>query len=839
MCISLSLSQSAASCESGIDRASRTTEAPVLAPTHPLRNAFTRYGRYAARHAITTLLISVAVAAILIYPFPFLYTTDFSNGASNIPLHVWTDAQRLEAKPQLEPDVIMRTLWVHGSYMRALERDVLLGAMELQDELLGPTKNFNPRQSTNTVELSDPLADLSPSDRNAFHVINGLTNQSWFYHSPLQYWSGDAEKIMEDPDILATVNERKTQPTSVNVTLRHSIVFSGKTFEDRRLVAADALVITLIHLRDSPIGRQWERKAEAAAAKMSDRWDVYPKDGREWQNQLYEFQFRPISTQDSIILALAYFLTAVYFFLSLSKIRAVKSKFGLIITVMTQIALSIMSSLTICAMFKIDLSKIPRAAYPLVILAMSLENVFRLINAVIVTPADHSTPGRIGFAFGQTAHVALANVTQNLLILWGLSRVVSPGVSSFCSFAAIAIIFDFFYLSAFFLSVLSVDVRRTELSDALEKASYRPGRSRAASQSRQQWAEALLQGKLALSTRIAGTIIMLGFVLVAQWHFSEHEGTVKSLSRVFNFIWKTQDPASPSSNGLAGLHQARSPTSWLRLQDHETAREVINVIKPTGHSYIARVYEPLVFVLKGADRIPPVKPRWFLDAVYDFAHHQVPRFILTVLLVVAAVRLLMNYLLWDELAESKAYEDLDDEPLLSIKTLSGGHALDVAMLSASSDGQVVSAGLDRVIRAWNVRYEFASYVVYGPKDLSENPMPIHAMTIDDDSRWLALLSTYKVFLWDLVEQKWGPSAPVDLYGQKPEAFFFGTREKGSNNLSVVIVRRNGTMVESWPTVRDSTEYIVCKTPLVCVSSFAESGQYKSPLARSLSVAADS
>ena len=619
----------------------RTTEAPVLAPTHPLRNAFTRYGRYVARHVLTTLLISVAVAAILIYPFPFLYTADFSNGASNIPLHVWTDAQRLEDKPQIEPDVIMRTLWVHGSYMKALDRDVLLGALELQDELLGPTKDFNPRQPTNTVDLSDPLADLSPSDRNAFHVINGLTNQSWFYHSPLQYWSGDASKISRDPDILLTVNERKTQPTSVNVTLRHSIVFSGKSFEDRRLVAADALVITLIHLRDCPVGRQWERKAEGLATKMRDKWDIYPSDGRVWQNQLYEFQFRPISFQDSVILTLAYSLTAIYFFLSLSKIRAVKSKLGLIITVMTQIALSIMSSLTICAIFQIDLSKIPRAAYPLVILAMSLENVFRLINAVIMTPADHSTPSRIGHAFGQTGHVALANVTQNLLILWGLSRVVSPGVSSFCSFAAIAILFDFFYLSTFFLSVLSVDVRRMELSDALEKASSRPNRSRAASQPRQQWTEALLQGRLALSTRIAGTIIMLGFVLVAQWHFSEHEGTVNSLARVFNFIWKNDKHASPSSNVLEGLHQARSPTSWLRLQDHETAREVINVIKPAGHSYVARVYEPLVFVLKGADRVPPVKPRWFLDAVYDFAHHQVPRFIVTVLLVVAAVRLLI------------------------------------------------------------------------------------------------------------------------------------------------------------------------------------------------------
>ncbi|KAK8041315.1 sterol-sensing domain of SREBP cleavage-activation-domain-containing protein [Apiospora phragmitis] len=70
---------------------------------HPLRSVFTRYGRYASRHVVTTLLISVAVASILVYPFPFLYTNDFTNGASNLPHHVWTDAQPLRPRVRLNP----------------------------------------------------------------------------------------------------------------------------------------------------------------------------------------------------------------------------------------------------------------------------------------------------------------------------------------------------------------------------------------------------------------------------------------------------------------------------------------------------------------------------------------------------------------------------------------------------------------------------------------------------------------------------------------------------------------------------------------------------------------
>lgn len=804
----------------------RTTDAPVLPPTHPLRTILTRYGKYAARHVLTTLLVSVLVSAILIYPFPFLYTTDFTNGASNLPLHVWTDAQPLEERPTVEPDVIMRSVWVHGSYMKALHHDVLLGALDLQDEILGPTTNFNPRRLGTDLAIKNPETNLSRDERDSFHVINGLTDQSWFFHSPLLYWACDAKKIEQDMDYLGTVNEKKTQPTSVNVTLRHSIVFSGKKFEDRQLVAADTLVITLLHLRDSPVGRQWERRTKDYAARTADKWDVFPTDGKSTGSQLYEFQFRPISVQDTVLLSLAYVLTAAYFILSLSKIRAVKSKLGLIITVVAQIAMSIVSSLTICAILRIDLSRIPRAAYPLVLMAMSLENVFRLINAVILSLADHSTSSRIGQAFGETAHIALASVAQNLLILWGLSKVVSSGVSAFCTFAAIAILFDFFYLSTFFLSVLSVDVRRTELSDALEKAASRNNRPYSDQQSRQSLMDAILQGRIALSTRIAGTIVMLGFVIMAQWHFFDSAYSSRGPLRLLRFLWKSDDNATSATVPYAQLHQARSPKSWLRLQDHETAKEVINVIKPWAHSYVARVYDPVIFVLKGADRNPPGgTTRWFPDAVYDFANHQLGRFIVIVVMLVASVYLLMNYLLWDEMAEVRG-EDDDEEPLITVKNLGHGHDLDVAKLLVAPDSQLISVGLDRRIRVWNLRYDFASYVLERPRSLMDDPFPILAMTVDNESNWLAILTTYRVLLWNIAEQKWGPSSSVDLYGQKPEAFFFGSVRKQAMK-SVVIVRRNGTMVEVWPDKSETAEYVICKSPLTCVVSIAKRGKHSS------------
>lgn len=804
----------------------RTTEAPVLPPDHPLRTAFSQYGTWTARHVKTVLPMSVALVFLMLYPIFFLYTTDATNvtsGVSNLPHHVWTDAQPLSERAVAEPDVIMRSIWVHGSYMKALDREILLGALELQNTLLGPTTDFNPRRPNAPRILPDDSTDMARDQRDAFHIVNGLTDQSWFFHSPLQYWGGSADNIVADKDIISTVNERKTQSTSVNVTLRHSIVFSGKRFEERRLVAADALVITLIHLKDSPLGRQWVRNAERLAAQVHDKWTVIPHDGKSMASQLYEFQFRPMSWPDWFLLTIAYSLTLFYLLLSLSKLRAVKSRFGLMATILAQIAASIGSSFTICAIFKIDLSRVPYYAYPLVVLAISMENSFRLINAVIMTSSSISIGDRIGEAFGQTAYVAVANRLQNLAILLGLSRITFPGVAAFCTFAAVAIVFDFLYLATFFLAVLSVDVRQRELYE-LEKASVRKTNAVYETTLLDRIRKIRNSG-VTVSTRVAGTIVILGFILLAQSHYALESGS-QWLNWIFTRSWRVAEPVISKSSLLVDIHQARSPTSWLRLQDHETAREVINVVKPWAHSYVARVYEPLIFVAKGADRIPHSPEPMLLPAVYDFIHNEIPRFVVFMLTLVALLLLLTNYLLQGNDKHADDPDHPDNEPLLSVRSLSHGHDLDVVKMSVSPGNKLVSVGLDRNIQIWDVPCNSRTRVMSDSETPLENPFPVLAMAVDDDSKWLALLTWQRVLLWDTEEQQWGLSLEVELGGHKPEAMFFNYANKTCEMPSLAIVRKNGTMLELDLEGGATKEFTICKTPFAMALPFSEPSKFQ-------------
>ncbi|KAJ3498786.1 hypothetical protein NLG97_g853 [Lecanicillium saksenae] len=773
-----------------------TTEAPDLSPSNPVRVAFTRYGNYVARHVILALLISGIVATILIYPIPYLFTDDFTNGASNLPHHVWTVARPLGRDAPVVPDIIMRSIWVHGDYMQALNKDLLSSALDLQDELLGPTEKFSPSASQGGFSANNDKWPMSAKNRDAVHIVNGLTNQSWFFHSPLLYWDCSRQQIQEDHDLITTVNERKTQSTSANVTLRHSIVFSGKKFEERQLLAADALVITLLHLRDSPVGRQWEHNAPLLTQKVKDKWDIYPKSGNIESSQLYEFQFRPISLYDMISLALAYGLTFLYFLASLAKLRAIKSKTGLTVTVITQIIFAILSSFTVCAIFNIDLSRIPRAAYPLVVLAISLENMFRIIYAVILTPAENSSSSRVGSAFGQTAHIALASTLQNVTILLGLSKLVSPGVAGFCIFAAIATVFDFFYLSTFFLSVLSVDVRRIELQDALFKASrLRHNHDYCEMRERPSWISNIIKGRVALSTRIAGTIVMISFVIIAQWHFFGDVSVLELAKRLLGGSTWESPATSEAVSPLDEIHQARSPGSWLRLQDHETAQEVINAIKPSAFSYVAKVYDPIVFVFKNSNRIPPQQKQRLLPAAYDFIDHHLAQFIISIFLVGAGLRLLASYLLWADEEARDQFPEVDENELLSVKTLSGGHVLDVVMVTAVPDGRIVSAGLDRTIRVWDVRSSVSSYELPGTKVLDGRGLfPVLGMAVDSESKWLAVLSTTQIRLWSLTEYSWSEPIPMESGSHRPEVFSFHAHST-QQTPRLLLVRKDGTLTD--------------------------------------------
>ncbi len=426
------------------------------------------------------------------------------------------------------------------------------------------------------------------------------------------------------------------------------------------------------------------------------------------------------------------------------------------------------------------------------------------------------TVSRIANALGDIGHLSLAAAAQNLFILWLLSKVVSPGVAAFCTFAAVAVVFDFLFHLTFFVAVLSVDVQRLELQDCFDKADANVSSSKGLDLRRKTWGGAFFGGKLTSSTRVAGTAIVISSVMTLNWHFLENEKLLQSPLRLLKQIFLSRGSIKSDSSSILAqsMNQVQSPTAWLTLQDHDTAREAIRVVKPQAHSFVAQVYDPLVFVLQGADRGGDRdSSRRLLAALLRLVREHSFPFALALVLSIAAVTLLMNYLLWNEMAGSSD-EIESDEPQLSVTTLFKGHALDVVMLQASAKGVIASIGLDRSICIWTInsgRIGFDRRILRTDSNI-RLLWPIVALAVGPCGQWLALCSiSGNISLYSLREHRFTQYAKVELANQPPSGLFVVPSHQ--QDRSILITLPDGRMIDIIIGGSTLDDFQICKSPL--------------------------
>ena len=418
---------------------------------------------------------------------------------------------------------------------------------------------------------------------------------------------------------------------------------------------------------------------------------------------------------------------------------------------------------------------------------------FRLINVVLETPPELAAKQRIGNALGEVGHLSLAIAFQNLALLYICSRFVTPLVADFCIFAAVTLVFDLVYHLTFFVAVLSVDVRRLELSESLQRLEishatrkYRP--------ERRTWFSAVRQGNLPLSTRFAGTGAILSIITAVNWHFFDVGDEPITLRTITDVLKRRKSSLVVDDTWSPPLiKQARTPADWLRIQDHNTARELFSFIKPGAHSFVARIYNPLFIVKSGAlgresDHIS------LLESLRHFAKgHAFPAALLVVS-VIAAVTLLTNYLLWSEFTHTSP----EEEAKFSVKTLLTPQKLDVVHLSACSKGHIAAVSLDKSTAIWINVQGMPLLTTLQTHTTKPRLWPIFAATMNNTGHVLALFTEGgQIGLWSVTASRFLFFPKIDLRGQTPLFFAFATlaTRTGAEKLSLIIVSPDGYVTE--------------------------------------------
>ncbi|RAR10498.1 ethanolamine kinase 1 [Stemphylium lycopersici] len=738
-----------------------TTEPPRLSTAHPIRRAFQAHGTATARHWLLSIVLTITISVLFCYQAIFQADSSAAAGLRNLPKHVWTSTTQVEG--ERPADVVVRQVWIHGDYMDAIKLPVLREALQVQQALING--------GFESAKANVPYTDQDLLARSQSGCLAAGPGENWGWHSPLMYWNCSLSALEHDPNLLETINARTRTHTPLNITLRPSTVFAGKSFSHTKLCAADALVITLFDQTNSTVGDVWNARARHLAEEISPDWTVFPSDGQVMHSRLFEFTFKPMTLNDDLFLAASYLITAAYVIWKMKQLRAVKSWFGLLVTICVKMTICVIASFTLCTYLGIDLARIPRPWFPGVVFCFGLGNIFRLINVVLETPPEMPPHQRIGNALGEVGHLSLAIAFQNLALLYFCSRFVAPWVADFCVFAAVTLVFDLVFHLTFFVAVLSVDVQRMELSDSLDRIDFNQNR----------------------------TVAIFSIILAINWHFFDSSGKQLSLTTLRQSLTsRRQKRAVDATWSPPPINQARTPADWLRLQDHNTARELFSFIKPGAQTFTARIYNPILVVAKGAyGRDRPQPPSSLMEGLRRFAHGHAFPVALMVVMLIATVTLLMNYLLWNGLPAAPEETNEEDNEL-SVKTLPAPQNLDVAQLAACPKGHLASVSLDRSTALWLQGRGGYLHATLQTAVMKPKLWPIYSTAMDDGGSMLAICGqTGQIGLWDIPASRFLMFPQIDIRGQVPMLFAFVTLKTRTDvdRLYLIVVIPDGHLTK--------------------------------------------
>lgn len=194
------------------------------------------------------------------------------------------------------------------------------------------------------------------------------------------------------------------------------------------------------------------------------------------------FTFLPFCPAPLSILTIMYSLLALYIALSMENIKSVRSKLGLFGAFLVQSSLSIATSLTIISFFFPTFSAESLRHFlivPYFVVIVGVENVFRLIKAVSLTPPESHPSARLSTAascLDQSIKIVAIDTTVLLALCLPFFS-VSQQIKQICLFSALCLVLDLLMHVTYFMAILSVDLRRLELEDLITTDSTTSGLS--------------------------------------------------------------------------------------------------------------------------------------------------------------------------------------------------------------------------------------------------------------------------------------------------------------------------------------------------------------------------
>ncbi|KAJ3030354.1 hypothetical protein HDV00_008965 [Rhizophlyctis rosea] len=484
-----------------------------------LSQLFYRHGILCASYPYVSLALSFVLIFFLSYPvLDQARNAYLSTPNSNEYVPIWDvpssrapwQEEQFRAAYGEEPLLQLEQVIVHfgngsdlSSSRHFISRENLLSTLKLQRALLdlhvelpiisdeeasGQTTSRVVRRSTAgfaTPEASiSPVSTGSPASKTATDSLQSLCfipagSNDCIVFTPLSYWNSDPSLLQLDPNLGLTIGDGSSKSPS-EASIPSQAIFGGFDLATKDGIHADSVILSFAlnasRLQNGvDIAALWDTLWTTTIEELnnvsipgSTSKSLYHlhKDPGDTKALYHKSNSRgTIYKGEALLLSASYLIVFLYISLVVGRVDLVKSKFALGFGAVFAVVCSMLMSVGLCSMLGIRTSLVPWEVLPFLIIAVGVENIFVLTNAVVMTSLDLPVKERVGLGLARVGVPMLATLGWEMCFLLLGSLIDIPALQEFCLFGAVSIVIDYFMQITFFATILSIDIRRLELSE--------------------------------------------------------------------------------------------------------------------------------------------------------------------------------------------------------------------------------------------------------------------------------------------------------------------------------------------------------------------------------------
>lgn len=739
----------------------------------------------------------VSIAFILSYPAIYsLYTspdslensyiTDLQNIGIGIQSTSFQDPESIDSNA-----LLLKQLWVAPSNLKAFQNgyDIESGALD---------KGF----LVDALKLQTELLD----------GINQSEDSFAFVHTPFQYWDNDLERLKSDKFPLRVLQKNSAKTNSSGVSLSHNGLFSGIVKINGLIKSAQAIRILIFYKsgkqNNLDAGKIWDSNLQLIKESNTNSKFSISEVGQDDHNvKTFLLKLTKMNSIDHFILTTSYVLIALYFVISLSNLRSVRSRIGLLCAFIVELILSVLSSATLTTYFfqGVDFYQIPLQFLPFVVVVVGIENMFRLVTLLSETPGELSISSRMSKALSGSGITSTLIVFCDLVILSLIYPIVVPNTKQFCIFASFALIIDHILHLTYFAAVLSIDVHRLELHDLLNNDSHfkvtekkrwyyslfdtkrRTSLVDSLSENEDQITVSsvanslknfILKIKLPFSTTVTGTLVMIMFLIGTNIRWTDDSLKLPLVGKPKQDFGLSTSPQEFSTHIQTYTETQYDLVCFLDKKSFSTEifKLLENVNQQDFSNVFIAVYNPVVALYGEGDKVKTMSEISFnLNTTYKFDLYYILEFLTSLAFILSIALVILRSLAPDSIndtGDELKKQVIEEDHTFQSKVLSGGHFLDIIKITTSRSPFIVSVGLDHKVLVWSP----VSQPMPIPSQLpiSSNIWPITHVVLSDHGNYISVFSkTGAIQCYSRLTMTWVWKIEIEeLKNNQPlEAFF--------------------------------------------------------------------